>query len=383
MSLARMICEKAMKMIGNAFIDSHEVSAQEAVFTCLGIHQCQASVAEIYVNTSPADERTRVLKSRKDLMAIAETDSSSTDIYRKGILQHYEDRPEEMENWCLADFATSLNIFFTSQATTGEGSETELESDEDTPNPNRIILSDTHSATVRRRRKILRHRRYNVAKDGQNFMRENVMLYVPWRNEARELVNADIAKRFGENQQVIAEKSNEYNKINYEELLEAMNVAMSIEEEEHDFGEQLYEKADDWILDEPDQELPVKTFADDDDEGEGQKFSFVKNPLLITDKEFHDLVAPFNCEQREIFYHYVHNLRRQVTDVEQPKMYIFVTGAAGVGKSRLIRAMTQASIRIINRGVDIVDINSAKLLLCAPTGKAAYNIGGYHVTQRI
>ena len=59
-----------------------------------------------------------------------------------------------------------------------------------------------------------------------------------------------------------------------------------------------------------------------------------------------------------------------------PKMHIFVTDLAGTGKSLLIKAITQATICIVNKSVTVMDTNSAKILLTAPTGKAAYNIGG-------
>ena len=40
----------------------------------------------------------------------------------------------------------------------------------------------------------------------------------------------------------------------------------------------------------------------------GDKFSFVKNPKVLTNDAFHDLVAPLNTKQRNLFYHYVHNI---------------------------------------------------------------------------
>ena len=66
----------------------------------------------------------------------------------------------------------------------------------------------------------------------------------------------------------------------------------------------------------------------------------------------------------------------QLVEQSYPKMHIFVSGPAGSGKSLLIKAITQATIWIVNKNILTQDTNSAKILLTAPTGKAAYNIGG-------
>lgn len=59
------------------------------------------------------------------------------------------------------------------------------------------------------------------------------------------------------------------------------------------------------------------------------------------------------------------------------KLPIFdcVLGGAGVGKSGLIEALHQAVLHYLNKNIH-TDLESIKILLCAPTGKVAYGIKG-------
>ncbi|CAD6216213.1 GSCOCG00011291001-RA-CDS, partial [Cotesia congregata] len=55
-------------------------------------------------------------------------------------------------------------------------------------------------------------------------------------------------------------------------------------------------------------------------------------------------------------------------------LYYCVMGGAGVGKSRLIEAIYQIMLRFFN--FESNNLESTKILLCAPTGKAAFGIKG-------
>lgn len=61
-------------------------------------------------------------------------------------------------------------------------------------------------------------------------------------------------------------------------------------------------------------------------------------------------------------------------------MYAFLSGGAGVGKSVLIKALYQALHRYLcsNEGENPDD---TRILLCAYTGKAAFNIGGQTIAS--
>lgn len=71
-------------------------------------------------------------------------------------------------------------------------------------------------------------------------------------------------------------------------------------------------------------------------------------------------------------------MRQQLYDKSYEKVHAFITGAAGVGKSFLILAITNVTFRIMStlRINYEIDPLSMKTLLCAPTAKAAPVING-------
>ena len=96
-------------------------------------------------------------------------------------------------------------------------------------------------------------------------------------------------------------------------------------------------------------------------------------PLILNespDDDYRQMVQTLNKEQKEFFYHILH----QIKTSEIP-FYCFLSGGAGVGKSHLTKALYQAALKYYNtRAGD--DFHQIKVLLLAPTGKAAYTIKG-------
>lgn len=90
----------------------------------------------------------------------------------------------------------------------------------------------------------------------------------------------------------------------------------------------------------------------------------------MPDNEYLELLAGLNIKQREFFNHVLHWVK-----TKKKPIYSFLSGGPGVGKSVLIRALYQAMHRFLcsTEGENPDDI---RILLCAYTGKAAYNIGG-------
>jgi hypothetical protein len=74
------------------------------------------------------------------------------------------------------------------------------------------------------------------------------------------------------------------------------------------------------------------------------------------------------------FNHILFSLKRRPEDI----LHDFVFGGAGVGKSVLARAVFQAAIRIFNSRPG-TNRGSIKVLVIAPTGTAAYNVGGFTI----
>ena len=103
--LLRQACDEARKGnsnikqqvrdIGNKFLNSVEISAQEAVYIVLQLPMKKCSRQVIFINTSPPNERVQLLKPIHD---IQEMEDDCEDVYTNGLLQRYGKRPWSLEH---------------------------------------------------------------------------------------------------------------------------------------------------------------------------------------------------------------------------------------------------------------------------------------------
>ena len=118
-----------------------------------------------------------------------DVDPESEDIFTEGLIEHYVQRPNVMENVCLADFASRYT--FHEKSVRKNVEEEEASDVENSVEKNccyerseKIWLKDRSGYVIaRRNRKIIRYRRYSANNDEYNYYREQIMLFVPWRNE--------------------------------------------------------------------------------------------------------------------------------------------------------------------------------------------------------
>jgi hypothetical protein len=97
--LLRKACEEArrgnssikqqVRDIGNKFLNNVEISAQEAVYIVLQLPMRKSSRQVIFVNTSPPEDRVRLLKPLKE---INDLEDDSDQIYASGLINRYTKR---------------------------------------------------------------------------------------------------------------------------------------------------------------------------------------------------------------------------------------------------------------------------------------------------
>ena len=101
--------------------------------------------------------------------------------------------------------------------------------------------------------------------------------------------------------------------------------------------------------------------------------SAVSGELLrgcIPDNDYCSLLRKLNFKQQEIVLHINH----WISTKSEP-LRLFLSGAAGTGKSVVIRALYQSlHLHLIRNSVD--DLDHIRVLRCAPTGSAAFNVEG-------
>ena len=124
----------------------------------------------VYLNTAPPSERVRLLKSCQEL---EDLDDEDTNIDSSNILKRYSMRPAKLEKMCFAEWAA---WFDEKQDENEEDLPLEVEDEEDTPN------------SRRKRSRIIRCPWFNVALHPDKHYRELVMLFIPWRDEEKDLL---------------------------------------------------------------------------------------------------------------------------------------------------------------------------------------------------
>ena len=374
-----------MKTLGNVFLTHREVSGQEAAYRALSLNLKKSSRQVVFVNTSMAKDRVRILKPKSQLKDLPD---DSTDIYQVGILERYSARPASLQDCCLADFATSYRLL--SMSSTEDELEDPDDEEGDEVIPSKKIHLQFRLGTMYKRRKgaVIRTPRFSRVKFPEKFFHSALMLYLPWRNEKELLANYQ----------------------SYEQHFDA--VREEVEATISSF------ETDDCMIDEAlkvlqtegpptqawDNLAPETQQQEGDDESEGKKLSEEHshlqpqgpaeppelssvNPMgyaiqnqtsTMPTEQYQHLVQSLNTEQRQI-YDRIHLWCREVlqgrkTGITPPPFYMFVTGGAGTGKSHLIKAVQNMARKELHPICDSAD--EVTVLIAAPTGIAALNVEG-------
>ena len=169
--------------ISSKFLSCSEVSVQEAVYILLRMQLSSASRDTVFINTGEKEKRTRRIKMIKELQ---ELDPDSNDVMSNGLLEYYVNRPEELESVCLADFAANFSFIKNSS---GDYELSTVDQEDILDKHKRYSLKNNMGTLFeRRKRRIIRYRKYQFEKDPNNFYREKIMLYLPWRNEDEDIL---------------------------------------------------------------------------------------------------------------------------------------------------------------------------------------------------
>ena len=338
--------KQKFRKIANVFINGNILSSQEAVYHALSLPLCFSSRTLVYINTVPIQNRCRMLKSKKDLPNL---DKNSKNIYTENIFDKYEKRSVKLENICLADFACKFNH----SKTLLNNNESEFEDDN---NENNCCLIKERS-----KEKILRYYNYKFDVDKINYFREQVLLFVPFRNENNEIQNANCEIIYNNNKELIKINKEKYNKLNHNSLEQAMFDAETTSDDETD-EEKCFSK---------EQNLEVDIFQQIGKEKDSdKKFSKFTKPDVLTKEQVFEMINNLNEEQKDIVMHIYNSFK-----TNNLPLRIFLSGSAGVGKSTVINAIYQLMSVHFNETLGEQNDNT-KILLCAPSGKAAFLIGG-------
>ena len=114
------------------------------------------------------------MKSKKELEQMY---PDSTNIEVTGLIACYSHRPHAMEHYCLADFASKVNIC-------KNGSAESIYA--------KSVICTSQDGTVyktRKRDRIIRYVNYNKTNHHEHHYHERLLLFLPWRDEEFDLIS--------------------------------------------------------------------------------------------------------------------------------------------------------------------------------------------------
>lgn len=331
-----------LQKFANEFINGSLITAQESVYIILSMPLSECSISNIFINTKKINERSKMLKNKKSLKELSD---DSEDIFESSVFDHYAQRDVAMENLCLADFATKCKDNVRRLKTIYKGS--------------------SFHRNFRDNKKILKYCRFK--EEDENYYREQILLFMPWRNEIEQIEQVNHKEVYFANRTSIETKKREFNLITQAEM---DAIEESLNKNNSEFDEMLDEISDDEEF--RDYDLFQKKKNPEIKTNSSKAFKWTK-PDPVSDETLNEMMLKLNSEQREIVMHVLHCFK---TKTNLP-LRIFLTGPAGTGKSRLIKVLYHLITNFFNKeNPGEIDLDSEVVLLTASTGVAAHLING-------
>ncbi len=268
----------------------------------------------------------------------------------------------------------------------------------------------------RQKLKIIRYRRYNIETMPEDYYREQLMLFKPWRREKDEVEVESPFDEFKKHAEVIA-----LNRRKFENLLRNETEAEALErmeqeienQEDLNYAVQAAEQNriddilmgrrqtpidpnlnQDEIMDELEREREREEMMERYEEEHGYRADNEQDPTVraqgalndndtkarrrMADDEYRRFMNRLNRKQHTFMINCLNKIKLGET------FYDLVVGESGTGKSNLIKALDQCVERYL-RKQDNSEPEKDRVILCSYTGKASFNIGGVtlHSTFRL
>ena len=330
-----------LRGIAYKFQSCSEVSAQEVSYHLLSLPLSKCTRANVYINTNPANKRVRILKSKPVLMGM---EQDSVDILLSGLIEHYMQRCDELEETYLAKFAAWYEFQSSKRITkTNPDFEEENMGDEGASlvdNPSLFPLKNTGFMRLRRKAKIIRFRRYSIIQDEVNFYREQLMLFVPWRVDSSDTDNIDYKCMYATHLNLITQNRELFESRDQSSIDEVINILEDLDPDELNFdgiaieeimnneGAVVIEDTD-FQVDNPGNDNPW-TVDPNGDPGTKSAGGFFNIPNLNTEEVFLEMCRSLNKVQRTVFLLTLHCFKT----TKQLPMYLYIGGCAVLVRAR-------------------------------------------------
>ncbi|CAF1099646.1 unnamed protein product, partial [Brachionus calyciflorus] len=328
-----------------------EIGAPEACAKILGFDLNGSSHQVKFLNAVHKNERKRRLK---NLHELKELDDECTDIYFNNLIDtYYTNRPNEIEDMCLYEFASIYEVKKSPCLKT------------DFHKNCQILKNNLGFLHFKNKQFVLKipHININDEKQTEKYFYQMILLFKPWRNEEEEILNQNKFKS-------LKEYFNHFIKNNYGKSLfsEFQEARLKIEKAKK-------------YLNELDQNFETKEEIEEIEENNlafNQHTDLQFSKKVLDSDSINKKIDLLNNEQREIFdfvneiidHHYKHTILECKCELKINPIKTYIGGGAGVGKSFLIETIRDSIT------FKLKDLKKITVATIAPTGIAANNIDG-------
>ena len=317
-----------------------ECGLYEASDLLLGDHLTEKSDTVKWLDVSMPHERSRRLKDHKQLQKMAKHNPDTENIFEDNLVDtYYPKRPQEQEDVCLYDFVANY----------------EWQGRDDHGNRKYRKLSKP---------RLPNHKLFDPENENQreDYFYSLVLLFTPFRDESSLLCTNETAEEaFHKLVKTHCKSSKYHSKLKV--ALAALSSVKKINEARQVDGEEVEVNKED---DEPQLMGEAKTAMND----------VLDMNTNSTDKlSLEERVAMFNDDQRRVFENIKAHLHHQQCHeasecfCELKPLCMFLSGEGGTGKSFLIETIKA----LVN---SIWSVDGLLCAVAAPTGLAAFNVGG-------
>ena len=317
-------------------IRSRESGLYEASDMLLGDHLSEKSDTVQWINVSMSRNRKRRVVTYTELQLLVENDPATHNIFCNNVRDtYYPQRPAHLDDMCLYDFIAHIDYYHRDK-------------------------SGTRTYRTLKKPRLPNHWLYDPRKEDEKekYYYSLILLFVPFRDEASLIADDETTEEAFD--RLIASNDNAFfHHEKLQQILQSRTLITEIDEARH-----------------------ASRMHPDEDEGPtvcGEVISAmqdVANLNVDTGLSLEERDAMLNPDQRRVFDNIKKHLLHQI-DHEQGNcscdnikpLSMFVSGVGGTGKSFLIAAV-KALVDSLWETDDI------KCAIAAPTGLAAFNVGG-------
>jgi hypothetical protein len=258
------------------------------------------------------------------------------------------DDDEDWDNMSLADFCANFDIAYPSGSRKN------------------VIKLQNKKGYIGKRGSSCVLRYFLKYTNEEEMYRALCILFLPFRNEMKEIHSKDVKALYLENEEQIEAIRQKYEK--HRGMVEIIKKLEEAREKNDDEENNDDEESDDYITEETTDPTDIAAFEKEvKDKAAKALKTFNQGMNIMTENDFINAVKSLNKEQQRIFNDFCERMSDKTSD--QDPFYCYISGEAGTGKSFLMRLMIDFMKRSARQSG--TELHKPLHVTVAPTGVSA------------